>query len=88
MIRVSLDDIKQAFDFLIEEKKSREELSNWAIKLQFANDNDDLEYDPPSEEAKIWDGIEYLTGVDLKDINGSYLHSKKSFIQYKKDKHL
>lgn len=85
-MKISLNEIKQAFDFLIEEKKSREEIANWAQKLQFADDEEDLEYDPPDQETKIWDGIEYLMGVDLKDVDGSYLHSKDSFIQYKKER--
>jgi hypothetical protein len=85
-MRISLPEIKQAFDSLIKEQKSREELANWAQKLQFAEDEGILEYEPPSEKAKIWDGIEYLMGVDLKDADGSYLHSKESFIQYKKEK--
>lgn len=85
-MRVSLHEIKQAFNYLIKEQKSREELANWAQKLQFAEDNGILEYDPPSEEDKIWDGIEYLMGVDLKNIDGSYLHDKESFVQYKNEK--
>lgn len=87
-MKVSLDEIKQAFNSLIEGKKPREELSNWAQKLLFAEDDGNLKYDPPSEEARIWNSIKYLIGVDLKDFDGNYLHSKENFIQYKKDKHL
>lgn len=82
---ISLDEIKQAFDALITEKKSREEIASWAQKAQLAEDNSDLKYEPPSAEDKIWDGIEYLMGVDLKDIDGSYLHSLESFIHYKNE---
>lgn len=64
-MKVSLSEIKQAFDFIIEEKKSREEIADWATKLQFAADERDLEYDPSDQEDKIWDGIGYLTGVDF-----------------------
>jgi hypothetical protein len=71
-MKISINNVKQAFDFLIEKEKSREELASWAQKFQLAADNGDLEYDPPSVEDKIWDGIEYLMGVDLKDIDGSY----------------
>jgi hypothetical protein len=85
-MKISLNEIKQAFDSLIKEKKSREELASWAQKLQLAEDNEELDYEPQSEEAKIWDGIEYLMGVDLKDTDGSYLHSIENFIQYKNEK--
>ncbi len=87
-MKISLNKIKQAFDFLIKEKKSREELASWAQKFQLAEDDGELEYDPPSEEDKIWDGIEYLMGVDLKDTDGSYLHTIESFIKYKNEKGL
>ena len=87
-MKISLNEIKQAFDFLIKEKKSREELASWAQKFQLAEDDGVLEYDPPSEEDKIWDGIEYLMGVDLKDIDGSYLHTIESFVEYKNGKGL
>jgi hypothetical protein len=87
-MKISLNEIKQSFDFLIKEKKSREELASWAQKLQLAEDDGVLEYDPPSEEDKIWDGIEYLMGVDLKDIDGSYLHTIESFVEYKNEKGL
>jgi hypothetical protein len=82
---ISLNEIKQAFDLLIKEKKSREEIANWASKLLFAHDDQLLEFDPPIEKRKIWEGIKYLMGVDLLDIDGTYLHSKESFIQYRKE---
>lgn len=85
-MKISLNEIKEAFVSLIKEDKSREEIATWAQKLQFAEDDGNLEYIPPNEEDKIWDGIEYLTGVDLKDIDGSYLHSVENFIQYKIEK--
>ncbi len=82
-MRISIKEIEQAFDSLIREEKTREELASWAQELQSKEDSGELEYDPPGEEDKIWNGIEYLMGVDLKDIDGSYLHSVESFIFYK-----
>lgn len=82
-MKISINEIKQAFVYLIKEEKTREELASWAQRLQSAEDNGELEYEPPGEEDKIWNGIEYLMGVDLKDIDGSYLHSAESFIFYK-----
>jgi hypothetical protein len=85
-MKVSLDEIKQAFDTVIAEKKSREEVASWAHQLQLAEDDNNLKYDPPSAEDKIWDGIEYLMGIDLRDADGSYLHSLESFIEYREKK--
>jgi len=83
-MKIALNEIKQAFDFLIEEKKSREQVASWASKRQVANDSDNLEFEPASEKKKIWRGITYLMGVDLKDMDGSYLHSVENFIDFRK----
>lgn len=83
-MKISLNETKQAFDFLIEEKKSREEIASWASKRQVANDSDNLEFEPASEKKKIWRSITYLMGVDLKDMDGSYLHSVENFIDFRK----
>lgn len=84
-MKVSLNEIKQVFDSLIQEKKTREEISNWAIELQFTHDDRNLIFDPPDEKDKIWDAISYLTGVDLLDIDGTYLHSIDNFIDFRKE---
>lgn len=36
MDKTSIDDIESAFDDLIYKNKSREEIANWALKLQFS----------------------------------------------------
>ena len=82
-MKVTLNEIEQAFDLIINEKKSREDIALWAIKFQSAEDNGKLEYDPPSEEDKIWDGIQYLTGVDLLDNDRIYFHSVKNFVDFR-----
>jgi len=83
IINYATTPIKYAFDELINEKKTREELSSWALQFIFAEDKNNLEYDPISDEDKIWEGLKYLTGVDLKDVDGSYFHSIENFVQYK-----
>ncbi|MDN3505825.1 MAG: hypothetical protein P0S96_01180 [Simkaniaceae bacterium] len=80
---MSLEEVRDAFDNLINKSRSREEISSWAENLQLAEDNNDLEYYPKMEGDKIWDALDYLNGVDLRDLDGSYLHSQKSFIDYK-----
>lgn len=83
-MKVSFNEIQEVFNELIEEKKSREEIASWASKRQLANDSDNLEFEPTSEKKKIWRGITYLLGVDLKDMDGSYLHSVENFIDFRK----
>ena len=83
-MKVSLKEIQEVFNELIEEKKSREEIASWASKRQVANDSDNLEFEPASEKKKIWRSITYLMGVDLNDMDGSYLHSVENFIDFRK----
>ncbi|QVL55807.1 MAG: hypothetical protein KFB95_00970 [Simkaniaceae bacterium] len=83
MIKVSLEDIKNKFDELINEQCSREEISNWASKRMFAEDDGLLEYYPSEYEPVIWDGIGYLMGVDLPTTDRKYLFCKEDFIDYK-----
>ena len=82
-MKVTLDEIKEIFDDLIKERKVREDVSNWALKRLFADDLEPLEYDPPNKEKIIWSSIKYLTGVDLRDLDGDYLHSIDNFIDFK-----
>lgn len=83
-MQISLIEIRKKFDQLINEEVPREAIADWAKKRQEAEDDDRLEYDPPSDENRIWRAITYLMGVDLKDIDGSYLHSIKNFIDFRK----
>jgi len=83
MIKVSLEEINNKFDELIDEKTSREEVSNWASKRMFAHDDDLLEFHPTEYRPVIWRGIKYLIGVDLLNPDGSYFHVKDDFIDYK-----
>ncbi|QVL55049.1 MAG: hypothetical protein KFB95_06955 [Simkaniaceae bacterium] len=83
MIKVSLEDIKNKFDELIDEKLTREQVSAWALEKEQANDNELLEYYPINCQPIILDGIQYLTGVDLPTTDRKYLFCKEDFIDYK-----
>lgn len=82
-MKISLNELNQMFDDLVKEKKLRAEVSNWAIEKRQTEDNNDLIYEPASEEDRIWRGILYLTGVDLRNIDGGYLESLEDFAAYK-----
>ena len=84
-MKVSLQEVKKIFNFLVMEKASREEVASWALKRQQAEDLDTLEYEPACEEDRIWETISYLTGVDLKDSDGSYLHSIDNFVEFRNE---
>ena len=82
---VSLADISCAFDDLISGDRSREDIAGWASLVERAEDSGHLEYDPCTEEERIWDAIDYLTGVDLLTIPSGYLHDIKNFQDYRRE---
>ena len=50
--------------------------------MQSAHGRDKLIFDPPGKKDKIWKAIKYLTGVDLLDVDGSFLHMIDNFIEF------
>ena len=84
---VSLNDIRDVLTRLINEQISREDASNWAMKLMEVNDNDSLEYESIELEEIIWDGIMFILGIDLlvAPNPNSYLYGKVDIEDYLKD---
>jgi hypothetical protein len=80
-MKIYLNEIKEKFKQLIDEKTSRELIAKWAKERQIAEDNDQLEYVPSEEKTRLWKAVLYLMGVDLLDMDGSYLHSINNFIE-------
>lgn len=87
-MKVSLKEIKEIFDQLIEENKSRASIATWGLERHIAYDANDLEFEPIFEKEKILKCILYLMGVDLIDFDGSYLHSIDNFIDFKKENNI
>lgn len=81
---VSLSDIERAFEDLLSGARSREEIAAWAHSATESNDLDTLQYDPPGAERRIWNGILYLLGVDLKEAPDVYLHDDGNFREFLK----
>ena len=82
-MRVSASDITEQFDLLISGRRSREEIEAWAEARQRAADERRLEYDPRSDEARLWGAVTYLLGVALRDPD-EYLHVVADFEQYRR----
>jgi len=81
-MRVSAREVATAFRDLMTGARPREEVASWAARVRAADDAGGLEYVPPTAEAAIWDALEFLMGVDLKDGPNSYLHNEQDFIEY------
>ncbi|RKZ39101.1 MAG: hypothetical protein DRQ49_12515 [Gammaproteobacteria bacterium] len=81
IMRVSANEVKEIFQQLINKKLSREEVAEWAYSRTQDYDNEQLEFFPPEEEGRIWETLQYLEGVDLKENNDTYLHIDSDFFQ-------
>jgi hypothetical protein len=81
-MRVSTEDVTAAFLDLLSGARSREDVANWAHRVRVADDAEGIRYDPPAAESAIWDALEFLIGVDLKDGPDSYLHNQQDFEEY------
>jgi hypothetical protein len=86
IMQVSANEVKEIFQQLIDEKLSREEVAEWAFIQTQAYDNEQLEFFPPEEECRIWETLQYLECVDLKENNETYLHVESDFFQEFRDK--
>jgi|688.fasta_scaffold696911_2 hypothetical protein len=82
IMNVTLNEIRIIFNNLINETISREDAAKWAQIRQQAEDAGQLQYEPPQEEDRIWKGIQYLLGVDLKEDLITYLHTVEDFRSY------
>jgi hypothetical protein len=74
---ISLNDVKNKFLDLLNDKVSREEADRWAYSVIKQDDSGDLIFFPSSDRENILRELMYLYGVDLQDSPGHYLHSKE-----------
>ncbi len=81
-MRVSSQDVRDMFSDLLSRNRSREDIAAWASSIRSADDAEGIEYDPPSDGTAIWDALEFLVGVDLKDGPESFLHNCEDFERY------
>jgi len=81
-MRVSALDVERAFEDLLAGTRSRVEIAEWASRAMQSEDLGTLEYDPPSAEERIWEGILYLLGADLKAAPGLDLHHEGDFREF------
>lgn len=84
-MRISISEISKIFDNLINEVDSRESISEWAFERMDAHDNNDLEFENRIDKNRIMRALSYLCGVDLLDMDGTYLHSTENFIDFRNE---
>lgn len=75
-MKIDLQTVRQMFEDVLSGRISREEADVWAYSLVKEDEAESLIYVPDSDRERIFAGIMYLYGVDLKDSPDSYLHSE------------
>ncbi|MHC2298124.1 hypothetical protein [Rhizobium mongolense] len=75
---IDLNQIRDKFDGLCSGSASREEVASFARRAIEADGTGTLHMEE-SYEAKIWEAILYLSGADLMDVPGEYLHTVSDF---------
>jgi len=75
---ITIQDIHSKFDDLCQGRESRESVAEFARRAMSANDIGLLERSKDNNDV-IWRSILYLSGVDLKEYPGNYIHSLFDF---------
>ncbi|WP_159156866.1 hypothetical protein [Acinetobacter baumannii] len=75
-MKISLLDVQQVFNDLLNHKNSREDAEEWARKRMNALVNQDLTFDPPIKEELLWKALVYLSGVGLKISPDKYMEEE------------
>ena len=73
-MKVSFHEVGPLFEQLLAGSVSREFASSWARRVRQAEDAGTLVYEPAGLEHRLWEAIQFLEGVDLRDSPDSYLH--------------
>ena len=68
-------DVKQVFLEVLQKNISFEEASNWATEVIKKDELGELECSANDNRSTIFMGLTYLTGLDLEESPGEYLHS-------------
>jgi hypothetical protein len=81
MIVISLAEVQNMFEKVMKNEVSRRVANQWAWKRMEADDYDSLEFSPPSDMMKIWEGLGYLIGFDVEVAPDIYLFSMEDIQQ-------
>ena len=82
-VKISINDLRQAFDDLIAGRKTPDEIDRWACGLMQAHDREELVFEPPSDEDRIWKGIHSLCGCDMPGSGQEPLYGVEDFIAWR-----
>ncbi|HYX39736.1 MAG TPA: hypothetical protein VE954_42115 [Oligoflexus sp.] len=74
-MNITLSEVKNIFEKLLNGTIRREEADRWAHNIIMESERGHLTFSPTADQEKIWAGIMYLYGVDTRDSPEEYLHT-------------
>lgn len=75
-MKISLLDVQQVFNDLLNHKISRDDAEEWARVRMNALDSNELIFDPTTQEELLWKAVIYLSGVGLKISPDQYMEDE------------
>lgn len=77
-MNISRKDVREIFRAVLDGHISRDATDRWAYSITKEREARTLVHVPRSDEERIWDGVMFLYGVDLKDsLTGSFISSEE-----------
>ncbi|MEQ1680885.1 MAG: hypothetical protein ABL950_09805 [Nitrospira sp.] len=77
-MNISRKDVREIFRAVLDGRMSRDAADRWAYSITKEQEAGTLVYLPRSDEERIWDGVMFLYGVDLKHSpTGSFISSEE-----------
>ena len=74
-IKIAIADVRNLFLGVLSGAITRENADRWAYLIIQKNEADELEFSPPQDREKIWSGVMYLYGIDMRESPDEYLHT-------------
>ncbi|RLZ10406.1 hypothetical protein EAH57_04755 [Acinetobacter sp. 2JN-4] len=72
-MKISILDVQKIFRDLLNHRISREDAEVWATARMNALDNNELFFDPATQEELLWNAVIYLSGIGLKIVPEEYM---------------
>jgi hypothetical protein len=74
-MEVGLQAVRRVFEDVLNGRMLREQADRWAYAVVQEEETGVVTYSPPRERERIWAGVMYLYGIDIKTASNAYLHT-------------
>ena len=76
-MEVDLEMVRNVFRDVLNGRMTRDAADRWAYGVKQQFEVGSLTYSPANAEDRIWEGVMYLSGIDIMESPGVYLHSEE-----------